>query len=113
MNKFEKADYSIVDGRVVLNKTYYYPWGSIAAGSKFDGYTIPRWLHWFHKPLEGELTPSIIHDHMLTLRHPYAHKAFKEALKHFRFGQVTRQLMFLAVVIYQRVKRPNYFKVKK
>tara|TARA_R110002020_G_scaffold421574_1_gene630659 strand:+ start:138 stop:476 length:339 start_codon:yes stop_codon:yes gene_type:complete len=112
VNKFEKADYSIVNGKVKLNKDYHHPWGVIEAGNKSDGYTVPRWLHWFHKPLEGELTPPIIHDHMLKVRHPYAHKAFRESLKFFRFGRVKRQLMFLAVVIYQRVKKPNHFKVK-
>jgi hypothetical protein len=106
----KKADYKVIDGRVVLLSDYHFKHGVIGAGSKFDGYTIPRWLHWFHKPLEGELTPAIIHDYMLHKRHPYAHKAFRDALKSFGFGRVKRQLMFLAVVVYQRVKYPNLFK---
>lgn len=107
-----KAKYKIVSGRVVLTSDYHHPWGVIKKGSVFDGYTIPKWLHWFHEPLEGELTPPIIHDHMLTIRHKYAHNAFKIALKHFGVKQPKRQLMYLAVRLYQAVLRPNYFKGK-
>ena len=108
--KIHKAEYIIEDGRVVLTANYFHPWGVIGLGSKFDGFTIPRWLHWFHKPFEGDLTPAIIHDHLLHIRHPYAHKAFREALKQCGYGRVKRQLMFVAVVAYQRVKYPNLFK---
>ena len=106
----KKAQYEIVDNRVVLTAKYHTQWGDIPRGTSFDGYTIPKCLYWFHRPLEGDLTPAIIHDWMLWNGHEYAHNAFKIALKECGFKQPRRQIMYLAARLYQSIFYPDIFK---
>ena len=105
-----KLKYKIEDGRAVILENFRDEHISVYKGERFNGYSLPKYLWWFHRPLEGDLIPSIYHDKMLLDGNNLAHSVFRDKLKEAGFKQPKRQVMYLAVRLYQSVFYPDIFK---
>ena len=105
-----KLKYEVKGGQAVILEDFEDEHISVLRGYRFNGYSLPRCLWWFHRPLEGDLIPSIYHDKMLVDGNKLAHSVFRDKLKEAGFKQPKRQIMYLAVRIYQSVFYPDIFK---
>ena len=92
--------------------TYYVP-----EGFKSDGFSIPKIFHWWHKPLEGNISPAILHDYILEcpniiMTFIEANNVFSEAMKSVGFGFFKRKTMEFATdinAITQFNNKPNNY----
>ncbi|MDP4487258.1 DUF1353 domain-containing protein [Pseudoalteromonas piscicida] len=100
----------IGNGKARVLEPIKHKYGEVAAGFVTDGFSVPRFLWWFHNPFGDGLLAAIIHDDELRKRNPHAHQYFREYLQLGGVSKFKAHIMYFFVLGYQKVKYPNAFK---
>ena len=92
------------DGKFVLTKPLTTRFGIVPIDFVTDGFTIYKFLRWFHAPFGQGLVAAIWHDYALSIGRISPHKEFFLLLIDEGISRFKASIMFLAVTLYDIIK---------